>query len=618
MQITQTIQIVEKMNIINIIKKQKIQRIIVISLVLIVAALFTWVAPIKSAEYLFSDMFLIKAHNIENKIKIIGIDEKSLQELGPFQDWTRQKAADLLNSFDENNKPTLVAFDINYFGERDKDGDFALVESVSKFSNVVMASYIDFSTKMQVDDLGEKRINQGYIKAIEKPYGELAYLTNQGFTNVIQDTDNYVRRAVYKVEYGDEKYYNFAYSVYKTYMESLGKNPIEPNVDSLGIYGFDYTAPQGGYELYSFSDIINKRCDLKVFKDSIVFVGAYSSGMMDQYFAPISRGSVMNGVEIQANHFNALLDGRTYSDVPTYLTILINSVVLLIFMLLMYKLRIRYSILLGFLIIGLSIFSSVILYENGLCFKCFNLILFIVLIMISRIIFGYLQAKIKQAKILDMFRKYIAPQVVDELAKNKDFYVDLGGVTKDVAVLFIDIRGFSSMTEVMPAEQVVEILNKYFELVTTEVFKNDGMLDKFIGDAVMAVYNAPLDIENYEKKAIMTGLNILKELENLNKELKEKNGTEIACGIGIHCGKAVVGNIGCSYRMDYTVIGDTVNIAERLESIAKGGKINISKEVYDRVKDEFDAIPKGSYMLKGKNKEVFVYEMGVVYESENV
>lgn len=148
--------------------------------------------------------------------------------------------------------------------------------------------------------------------------------------------------------------------------------------------------------------------------------------------------------------------------------------------------------------------------------------------------------------------------------------------------------------------------------------EDTSMLDKFIGDAVMAVYNAPLDIENYEKKAIMTGLNILKELENLNKELKEKNGTEIAYGIGIHCGKAVVGNIGCSYRMDYTVIGDTVNIAERLESIAKGGKINISKEVYDRVKDEFDAIPKGSYMLKGKNKEVFVYEMGVVYESENV
>ena len=125
----------------------------------------------------------------------------------------------------------------------------------------------------------------------------------------------------------------------------------------------------------------------------------------------------------------------------------------------------------------------------------------------------------------------------------------------------------------------------------------------------MAVYNAPLDIKDYEKKAVQTGLDIVKALNKLNKELREEQGMEIACGIGIHCGKAVVGNIGCAYRMDYTVIGDTVNIAERLEGIARGGVINISQEVYDRVKDNFSAKPKGACTLKGKRKEVMVYEM---------
>lgn len=594
----------------TIIKNKKTRKLFIIILISIAAAVLTWAAPVKSVEYWFSDLFFVRQQNIDNRIKIIGIDEKSLQEMGPFPEWTRQQAADLLKVFDTEYSPAVVAFDINYFGERDKKGDSALAEYSKRFENVVMASHINFSTKLELNNNGDKTVNNLYIERIERPYEELAKVSHSGFTNVVQDEDNYVRRS-YKAFYDENgrENYNFAYEIYRVYKELKGEAMVEPKTDKNGIYGFDYTTQQGIYEIYSYTDVLNGRCDLKAFRDSIVFVGAYSSGMMDQYLVPISKGTVMNGVEVQANHLNALLDERTFIEVPALTNAFITALIIGIFIFLIINIKIPYGVISGIVFILTTIIMSLVLYKNGIYWRCWNVVLCVFFITLIKIVHGYFQERINQMKILDMFRKYIAPQVVDELAKNKDFHIELGGITKDVAVLFIDIRGFSSMSEIMPPEKVIEVLNKYFDLVTNAIFNNEGMLDKFIGDAVMAVYNAPLDIKDYEKKAVQTGLDIVKALNKLNKELREEQGMEIACGIGIHCGKAVVGNIGCAYRMDYTVIGDTVNIAERLEGIARGGVINISQEVYDRVKDNFSAKPKGACTLKGKRKEVMVYEM---------
>jgi len=147
-------------------------------------------------------------------------------------------------------------------------------------------------------------------------------------------------------------------------------------------------------------------------------------------------------------------------------------------------------------------------------------------------------------------------------------------------------------------------------MVTEAIFKNDGTLDKFIGDAVMAVYNAPLDVEDYACKAVQTGLDIVTAVERINIELKKEFGIEIACGVGVHSGRAVVGNIGCSYRMDYTAIGDTVNVAERLESIAKGGQVLISRDLYEQVKNRYQATFAGTQSLKGRQggMDVFLVE----------
>ena len=167
-------------------------------------------------------------------------------------------------------------------------------------------------------------------------------------------------------------------------------------------------------------------------------------------------------------------------------------------------------------------------------------------------------------------------------------------------------------------EEVVEILNEYLNLTTNAIFKNKGTLDKFIGDATMAIFNAPFDLDDYVFRSVCTAMDIAKGSHALNDKLQERFGRSVSFGIGVHCGDAVVGNIGCEHRMDFTAIGDTVNTAARLESNAARGQILISKEVYERVKDRVDANAIGAIPLKGKSQEVFVYQLNEIKTEKRI
>ena len=176
-------------------------------------------------------------------------------------------------------------------------------------------------------------------------------------------------------------------------------------------------------------------------------------------------------------------------------------------------------------------------------------------------------------------------------------------------MLFVDIRGFTTMSESLEPEQVVDILNEYLELTSRSIFNNQGTLDKFIGDATMAVFNAPVDLDDYVFKAVCAAYDMRKGAEVLEKKLTEQFGNSVQFGIGVNCGPAIVGNIGSVKRMDYTAIGDTVNTAARLESNAKRGEILISEAVYERIKDRIEAEPVGELSLKGKATKILTYRL---------
>ena len=199
-------------------------------------------------------------------------------------------------------------------------------------------------------------------------------------------------------------------------------------------------------------------------------------------------------------------------------------------------------------------------------------------------------------RIKTFFERYVNPKIIDELLQQKR--LELSGKRKTVTVFFMDIRGFTRMSERLPPEKVVGILNKYFDISTSILFKHDGTVDKFVGDAVMALFNAPTDVKNHELKAVEAALRIQQELKQWGR---------LEAGIGIHTGEAIVGNIGSHHMMDYTAIGDTVNTAARLEGKTSAGDILVSKAVYEKVKHRFPTKQREHVTLKGKKKAVEVY-----------
>ncbi len=193
-----------------------------------------------------------------------------------------------------------------------------------------------------------------------------------------------------------------------------------------------------------------------------------------------------------------------------------------------------------------------------------------------------------------MFEKYVNPNVIRKIMKQRK--LKLGGERQEITVLFSDVRGFTSMSEKTEPEKVVKILNEYFNTATKIIQKHDGMVDKFIGDAVMAIFNAPVKNENHADNAVQTAI-------EMQREFKKKN---LNVGIGINTGEAVIGNIGSSKVMDYTAIGDAVNTASRMQGVAKAGEIAITDSTFRKLKMKIKAIEKKE-MVKGKEKPVKIH-----------
>jgi adenylate cyclase len=205
--------------------------------------------------------------------------------------------------------------------------------------------------------------------------------------------------------------------------------------------------------------------------------------------------------------------------------------------------------------------------------------------------------------------KYFSPDIVDEIIKNPD--VLNKGKHQEVTILFQDIRNFTKMSEKMNPDELAEFLNEFRERMTNQVFKNNGTLDKYIGDAIMATFGTPTVSENDTRNAVNTGLQMLSSLADWNKIRVGQGKEEISIGIGIHCGEVFSGSIGFAGRMEYTVIGDAVNTASRIESLCKQFQANflISEEVYSKVKDFIQVESLPLVEVKGKEKPLQVYKV---------
>lgn len=591
--------------------KKNLKELVTVILIFLITACLGVFQPFFSLNNMVSDVVYQRPSAINKKIKIIKIDEKTMSVYGPSTEWSRDLPAQLVEKLcsSDDTRPSVLAFDVMYIGDKDAQGDARFAKVCKDAGNVIFAANIVYKTSVDRYSDGVTFVNNRSIDQIEVPYSALADAGTYAFANTVQDKDGYIRQTQLFVDTPDGTMDSFAYAVYKAYQNKNGKAIETPWLDSLNQTEFTFSGNIEDYEDISMSDVLQGNIDPRVFKDCIVLVGAYAPGMMDSYNVSIEKGSQMYGVEVHANIIEALLEGKFSQPASSVLTGLIFACIAVLFYLLIRKKNIIISVISLIVVIAGEIGAGVLLRNNGWTIPLIYLPIVCTVALIYKIFAQYLVEKINRKRTLNAFKKYVAPQIVEELSKKNNLEIKLGGENRNIAVLFVDIRGFTTMSESLEPEQVVEILNRYLSLTTKAIFDNDGTLDKFVGDATMAVFNAPFDLDDYIFKAVCAAYDIAAGADEIEAEMMERFGKTVGFGVGVNCGPAVVGNIGCDVRMDYTAIGDTVNTAARLEANAKRGQILISDEVYQAVKDRVEVEPIGEIPLKGKTVGVMVYSV---------
>lgn len=563
-----------------------------------------------SLDSLYKDKLYQQPRSVDPTIKIISIDEKTMEALGPFGTWPRSTYAEILDIL--GDYPAVVGFDIMLMGTMNEEDDAVFLNALKEHDNVVLAAHLVYETKVEMLPNGKFDVDHMHVSQVEVPYTGDA--TPIGYANTSPDSDGKIRSylPVTQVESADgtvTEYTSLSYQIYLEYCESMNMTPISPVTDDNGVQWIYYAGKPYEYESISLIDVLEGKVDARVFTDCIVLVGAYATGLQDQFTVPNSNNQ-MFGVEINANLIQSFLD----EQFPLPANRLAVSVVFALIAMAMFvcfsKLHLKWGTVIFVLAEIATVVSGILLFTKaGISVPGFYLALMLALAYVVALAGGYLYEWAKRRKIASVFRKYVAPQVVDDIMKSGRYKVELGGESRDIAVLFVDIRGFTPLSESLKPAEVVEILNEYLNLTTNAIFKNSGTLDKFIGDATMAVFNAPFDLEDYEYKAVCAAWDIVAGAKELEQKCLERFGKSVAFGVGVNCGEAVVGNIGCDFRMDYTAIGDTVNTAARLESNAKRGQVLISEHIYQRVKDRVKVQEIGEIPLKGKSQGVCVYEL---------
>lgn len=590
----------------------KIQKHLIVSVICAaLAGVMTFFSLFYSADSYISDLLYNNNLVTTDEIIIVGVDEETLTEYGNLNTWSRDKIADLINYLyeDADMAPAVVGVDFMFVDEMDPEVDGKLVEAVSGHDNIVFATNLVYRGALKQNDRNELVYDVNNIETIEEPFVAIYPYVASGYTNALIADDGFVRYGSLTADFNGQKVNSFSYEIYKRFCEINGRSIVTPKTNKLGQFQFFFSGKTGEFSHVSLASVLNGDIPKQAFKDSIVLVGAYAPGLQDAYQVAVNKGTPMYGVEIHANTIQALMRGKTATNAPAILISIFTALIILGFMLVGEKNKLSTTLIMSVLVVAVYGGLGVILAKAGIVIPLIYVVLFIFIADVYFVIEKYVLERIRRKKTISVFKQYVAPQVVEKFMANGDFEIKLGGEKREIAVLFVDIRGFTPLSESLRPEQVVEILNQYLTHTTSCVFKHGGTLDKFIGDATMAVFNAPFDQEDYIYEAVATAWDIAKGGDELGAKLEREFGKKVNFGVGVNCGEAVVGNIGCDVRMDYTAIGDTVNTAARLEANAGAGQILISKDVYDKLVGRIEAESIGEIPLKGKSNKIEVFSV---------
>ncbi len=632
---------------------------------------FLPLAPIQRAEAWLYDAWLkhTAPAGLDDRVAILDIDEASLKTLGRWP-WRRDTMTALVDQLFDHYGVAALGFDV-VFAEPDTSSGLDTLHTLSRrdlagnreFQAALekLAPELDYDARF-ARALAERPVSLGYY-FIPEGYGDArtgmlplpslppaafdplapgvppaGYGANlaafqraaplAGFFNMRADDDGTARRMGLVQPFGGGYYVSLSVA---TLQAAFGGEPVLAGVASQSFLGWQYRAPWlevGGIRLplsqegevyvpyragapfpyFSAADVLAGKVAPAQLEGRIVLLGSTAPGLADLRVTPFSNA--FPGVEIHAHLITGMLDGTVratppWADDARLIAVLVPGALLILVLL-------RFGPALGLVatlaLLALLLAAYAAAWARHLVVPMAAPMLAVFGLYAFNTAWGFFAATRSKRQITRLFGQYVPPELAAEMSRDPAHYT-MEGQSREMTVLFSDIRGFTHFSEKLPPTELAEVLNAYLSTMTRIVQQHQGTIDKYIGDAIMAFWNAPVDLADHATRAVQTALEMQAALPQLNAEFAARGWPEVKIGIGINTGRMSVGNMGSEFRMSYTVMGDAVNLGSRLEGITKqyGVGILVTQATVDA--DPVHAFMKiDDVRVKGKEMPVAIYE----------
>jgi adenylate cyclase len=572
---------------------------------------------VESVRLRYFDTLITSKTSTQNNIYTVNIDEKSLEQYGQWP-FPRDVYGNIIKDL-YKRKAGLVVFNV-LMPEPDRNGKDAVLAEVMKNHPVVLSNVPSQQTKNEPRVPGSAVLGPEHLNTIVRYPGMIANIpllensaVGVGTTNTFPEIDGVNRRLPLIVSVDGKLYPNLVMETLRvatnnsTFQVKLNANGVEKmrlpgdigiiDTDSLGRIWIDWSQKNQSVSLSNLPED---------FKGSIVIVGVSAAGIVNPVATAIGPvwpqdlqaaviGTMINKVNIKR---------PDWAEGAEVISLVILSLLLLILSRWVYVGIVTGVIM---IIVIAPLFSY--FYINNLWLLDATLIIVgLVLVMLHAYGIKFISEYLQKQQIKKQFEHYLEPKMVKRLQDNPEL-LKLGGETKELTFLFCDIRGFTPISEKYQSnpQGLTLVINKFLTPMTEIIMKNEGTIDKYMGDCIMAFWNAPLDCTNHKEMAVKSALEMIEKLKELNDS--GEFGDKLNIGIGINSGKAVVGNMGSNQRFDYSVLGDAVNLASRLEGVSKNydATLVVGEDTYKDISNQFNFSKLDDVQVKGKSNMVSIY-----------
>jgi adenylate cyclase len=520
---------------------------------------------------------------------IVGIDEASFEELGEQWPFPRSLHAEAINQLKDDGA-RVIAYDVQFTEPSNPADDQALAGAIEEAGNVVLAT-------TAVDDRGRSNVFGGpaVLRDLNTRAAHAGYETDPG---------RVVRRMAPELD----KLETFPLATVEEARGVQVPHSVFPERAWIDYHG------RSNLGRVSFYRVVRGEFSPGTFEDKIVVVGAATPTLQDVHPTSVSGEEFMYGVEIQANAVSTLLRDFPLGEAPSWTTVALIIVFGAIGPLLGLRFGPVRAALVGLFLVALYALVTQLQFNNGTIVGLLYPEASLLLGLVGALAVGLVVNAFERERVRDLFSRFVPEQVVDEVLKDVDDDLRLGGERALVTVLFSDIRGFTTFSETKPPEVVIDVLNRYLMGMTDVILGHGGTIVCFMGDGIMAVFGAPIEHPDHADRALaaardMTG----PALDSFNEWLREQgHGDGFRMGVGLNSGAVMAGNVGSERRLEYTVIGDTTNTASRLEGMTKGTPhmVYISESTRLMLTREHpDLVHAGDLSLRGRQVRVTVWSL---------